>query len=177
MKGKTCSGYEQTIASYFSNTGAVLVLHRLCLHPDRPALCGRAGASSGILLRCEYTMDSLLLRYIWNSHLICSFSSSSQHPVKTYGYAFFFSLTGYFGISFVLALIKLFGALVAVTGESISCQFFSTDVYWWVINSICIVVGSDGTLTVFSFSAVTTGRKAMTIVLSFMFFTKPFTFQ
>lgn len=41
----------------------------------------------------------------------------SQHPVKTYGYAFFFSLTGYFGISFVLALIKLFGALVAVTGE------------------------------------------------------------
>lgn len=63
----------------------------------------------------------------------------SEHPVKTYGYAFFFSLTGYFGISFVLALIKLFGALVAVT--------------------------------------VTTGRKAMTIVLSFMFFAKPFTFQ
>uniref|UniRef100_A0A8P4KNB1 Adenosine 3'-phospho 5'-phosphosulfate transporter 2 n=1 Tax=Dicentrarchus labrax TaxID=13489 RepID=A0A8P4KNB1_DICLA len=63
----------------------------------------------------------------------------SEHPVKTYGYAFFFSLTGYFGISFVLALIKLFGALVAVT--------------------------------------VTTGRKAMTIILSFMFFAKPFTFQ
>ncbi|CAB1341161.1 unnamed protein product [Coregonus sp. 'balchen'] len=62
-----------------------------------------------------------------------------RHPVTTYGYAFFFSLTGYFGISFVLALIKLFGALVAVT--------------------------------------VTTGRKAMTIVLSFMFFSKPFTFQ
>lgn len=38
--------------------------------------------------------------------------------MKTYGYAFFFSLTGYFGISFVLALIKLFGALVAVTGQS-----------------------------------------------------------
>lgn len=43
-----------------------------------------------------------------------------QHPVKTYGYAFFFSLTGYFGISFVLALIKLFGALVAVTGQNCS---------------------------------------------------------
>lgn len=38
--------------------------------------------------------------------------------MKTYGYAFFFSLTGYFGISFVLALIKLFGALVAVTGQA-----------------------------------------------------------
>ncbi|XP_051465911.1 adenosine 3'-phospho 5'-phosphosulfate transporter 2 isoform X4 [Apus apus] len=63
----------------------------------------------------------------------------SKHPVQTYGYAFLFSLTGYFGISFVLALIKIFGALLAVT--------------------------------------VTTGRKAMTIVLSFLFFAKPFTFQ
>lgn len=40
-----------------------------------------------------------------------------QHPVRTYGYAFLFSLTGYFGVSFVLALIKIFGALVAVTGK------------------------------------------------------------
>lgn len=36
-------------------TGVVLVLHRFCLHTDRPALCGRAGASSGILLRGEFT--------------------------------------------------------------------------------------------------------------------------
>ncbi|GAB1298100.1 Adenosine 3'-phospho 5'-phosphosulfate transporter 2 [Apodemus speciosus] len=63
----------------------------------------------------------------------------SKNPVRTYGYAFLFSLTGYFGISFVLALIKIFGALLAVT--------------------------------------VTTGRKAMTIVLSFLFFAKPFTLQ
>ena len=40
-----------------------------------------------------------------------------QDPIRTYGYAFLFSLTGYFGISFVLALIKIFGALLAVTGE------------------------------------------------------------
>ncbi|XP_072323101.1 adenosine 3'-phospho 5'-phosphosulfate transporter 2 isoform X2 [Scyliorhinus torazame] len=66
-------------------------------------------------------------------------SNSEMHPMQTYGYAFMFSLTGYFGISFVLALIKLFGALVAVT--------------------------------------VTTGRKAMTIGLSFFFFSKPFTFH
>ncbi|OCT76432.1 hypothetical protein XELAEV_18031632mg [Xenopus laevis] len=66
-------------------------------------------------------------------------SNSEMNPFQTYGYAFFFSLTGYFGISFVLALIKIFGALIAVT--------------------------------------VTTGRKAMTIVLSFLFFAKPFTFQ
>lgn len=41
-----------------------------------------------------------------------------QNPVRTYGYAFLFSLTGYFGISFVLALIKIFGALLAVTGRN-----------------------------------------------------------
>ncbi|XP_054447915.1 adenosine 3'-phospho 5'-phosphosulfate transporter 2 isoform X4 [Pteronotus mesoamericanus] len=66
-------------------------------------------------------------------------SNSEMNLIRTYGYAFLFSLTGYFGISFVLALIKIFGALLAVT--------------------------------------VTTGRKAMTIVLSFIFFAKPFTFQ
>uniref|UniRef100_UPI00398EE638 adenosine 3'-phospho 5'-phosphosulfate transporter 2 isoform X2 n=1 Tax=Pristiophorus japonicus TaxID=55135 RepID=UPI00398EE638 len=66
-------------------------------------------------------------------------SNSEMHLMQTYGYAFMFSLTGYFGISFVLALIKLFGALVAVT--------------------------------------VTTGRKAMSIGLSFLFFSKPFTFH
>ncbi|XP_059580424.1 adenosine 3'-phospho 5'-phosphosulfate transporter 2 isoform X4 [Alligator mississippiensis] len=72
--------------------------------------------------------------------VFCTHSmEQDEHPVQTYGYAFFFSLTGYFGISFVLALIKIFGALLAVT--------------------------------------VTTGRKAMTIVLSFLFFAKPFTFQ
>ncbi|XP_032874924.1 adenosine 3'-phospho 5'-phosphosulfate transporter 2 isoform X1 [Amblyraja radiata] len=68
-----------------------------------------------------------------------AFVFCSQHPMQTYGYAFMLSLTGYFGISFVLALIKLFGALVAVT--------------------------------------VTTGRKAMTMCLSFLIFSKPFTFH
>lgn len=41
-----------------------------------------------------------------------------QNLMRTYGYAFLFSLTGYFGISFVLALIKNFGALLAVTGRN-----------------------------------------------------------
>ncbi|XP_019731127.1 adenosine 3'-phospho 5'-phosphosulfate transporter 2 isoform X1 [Hippocampus comes] len=66
-------------------------------------------------------------------------SFCSEDPVRTYGYAFLFSLSGFLGVSFVLALIKLFDALVAVT--------------------------------------VTTGRKAVTIFFSFMFFSKPFTFQ
>jgi len=63
----------------------------------------------------------------------------SKNPSETYGYTFIFSLTGYLGISFVLTLIKGFGALATVT--------------------------------------VTTCRKALTIVLSFLLFAKPFTFQ
>lgn len=62
-----------------------------------------------------------------------------NNPIKTYGYAFIFSLTGYLGINVVLDLVKNFGALLAVT--------------------------------------VTTCRKAVTMALSFLFFTKPFTFQ
>nr|CAB3266235.1 adenosine 3'-phospho 5'-phosphosulfate transporter 2-like [Phallusia mammillata] len=50
---------------------------------------------------------------------------------------FLFSITGYIGILFVLQIVRVFGALPAVT--------------------------------------VTTCRKAVTIVLSFLFFTKPFT--
>lgn len=38
-----------------------------------------------------------------------------QNP-RIYVMASIFSLTGYLGINFVLALVKLFGALVAVTG-------------------------------------------------------------
>lgn len=62
-----------------------------------------------------------------------------SHPIKTYGYAFIFSVTGYLGINIVLHLVKNFGALIAVT--------------------------------------VTTCRKAVTIAMSFIFFTKPFTYQ
>ncbi|XP_060862046.1 adenosine 3'-phospho 5'-phosphosulfate transporter 2 isoform X2 [Metopolophium dirhodum] len=60
------------------------------------------------------------------------------NPV-TYIYIFFFSLSGFFGVQAVLALIRTCGALVAVT--------------------------------------VTTCRKAVTIVISFLLFSKPFTFQ
>ena len=59
---------------------------------------------------------------------------SFQYPVKTYGYAFIFSLTGYLGVNFVLNLVKSFGALLAVTGNiytfilllaSLSCAIIS----------------------------------------------------
>jgi len=38
-----------------------------------------------------------------------------QNPV-VYVYMFMFSLTGYFGVNVVLNLVKIYGALIAVTG-------------------------------------------------------------
>lgn len=69
--------------------------------------------------------------------LVNAFEFCLKFPVRTYGYGAVFSLSGYLGISYVLTLVRKFGALLAVT--------------------------------------VTTCRKAVTIMLSFIFFTKPFT--
>ena len=40
-----------------------------------------------------------------------------QHVGEVYTGAFVFSVTGYLGISFVLQLVRLYGALVSVTGK------------------------------------------------------------
>ncbi|XP_035882438.1 adenosine 3'-phospho 5'-phosphosulfate transporter 2 isoform X4 [Phyllostomus discolor] len=105
---------DSTIAPNFNVTGVILISLALCA-------------------------DAVIGNVQEKAMKLHNASNSEMNLIRTYGYAFLFSLTGYFGISFVLALIKIFGALLAVT--------------------------------------VTTGRKAMTIVLSFIFFAKPFTFQ
>jgi hypothetical protein len=46
-----------------------------------------------------------------------------QYPMKTYGYAVIFSLTGYLGLNFVLTMVKTNGALIAVTGEFVFSHF------------------------------------------------------
>lgn len=40
-----------------------------------------------------------------------------QHPIPTYGYGFLFSVCGYFGVHFVIALVHSHGALTTVTGK------------------------------------------------------------
>ncbi|XP_039609968.1 adenosine 3'-phospho 5'-phosphosulfate transporter 2 isoform X1 [Polypterus senegalus] len=136
---------DSKVAPNFNVTGVILISLALCAdaaigNVQEKAMKLHNGSNSEMVLY-SYSIGFvyILVGLSTIGGLGPAVAFCSQHPVKTYGYAFLFSLTGYFGISFVLALIKLFGALVAVT--------------------------------------VTTGRKAMTIVLSFMFFSKPFTFQ
>ncbi|XP_029548620.1 adenosine 3'-phospho 5'-phosphosulfate transporter 2-like isoform X2 [Salmo trutta] len=136
---------DSKVAPNFNATGVLLISLALCAdaaigNVQEKAMKLHNGSSSEMVLYSYSIGFGYILTGLFGvGGLGPAVAFCSQHPVTTYGYAFFFSLTGYFGISFVLALIKLFGALVTVT--------------------------------------VTTGRKAMTIILSFMFFSKPFTFQ
>lgn len=157
-----------------------------------------------------------------------------------------FSITGYFGVNIVLNLVKIYGALIAVTGKLchwatiLDSNLFSMSliyITWFWLSEIvcwqakfhflsdntfqkwtrifmgkhqsvlavyqsfirCIITGSLNAilcrcwltctwnavfvercwlilLLCFLFS-VTTSRKALTIILSFILFAKPFTFQ
>ena len=79
-----------------------------------------------------------------------------QHVEEVYGLAMIFSLTGYLGVNCVLVLLKCSGALTTVTGmDHVSSTSHDTPFI----------------------PLVTTFRKALSIVISFLFFTKPFTIQ
>ncbi|XP_058411274.1 adenosine 3'-phospho 5'-phosphosulfate transporter 2 isoform X2 [Diceros bicornis minor] len=125
--------------------GVILISLALCADAvignvqEKAMKLHNASNSEMVLYSYSIGFVYILLGLTCTSGLGPAVAFCSKNAIRTYGYAFLFSLTGYFGISFVLALIKIFGALLAVT--------------------------------------VTTGRKAMTIVLSFIFFAKPFTFQ
>ncbi|XP_059828415.1 adenosine 3'-phospho 5'-phosphosulfate transporter 2 [Hypanus sabinus] len=134
---------DSKVAPNFNFAGIALISMALCAdaaigNVQEKAMKLHNGSNSEMVLY-SYSIGFLyiLMGLVCTRGLGPAFVFCSRHLLQTYGYAFVFSLTGYFGISFVLALIKLFGALVAVT--------------------------------------VTTGRKAMTIGLSFLFFSKPFT--
>ncbi|XP_048385459.1 adenosine 3'-phospho 5'-phosphosulfate transporter 2 isoform X3 [Stegostoma tigrinum] len=136
---------DSKVTPNFNLTGIVFISMALCAdavigNVQEKAMKLHNGSNSEMVLY-SYSIGFLyiLVGLFCTQGLSPAFVFCSRHPMQTYGYAFMFSLTGYFGISFVLALIKVFGALVAVT--------------------------------------VTTGRKAMTIGLSFFFFSKPFTFH
>lgn len=136
---------DSTVAPNFNLTGVVLISLALCADAvignvqEKVMKLHNASNSEMVLYSYSIGFVYILLGLTCTSGLGPAVTFCAKDPIRTYGYAFLFSLTGYFGISFVLALIKIFGALLAVT--------------------------------------VTTGRKAMTIVLSFIFFAKPFTFQ
>ncbi|KAH0617935.1 hypothetical protein JD844_016709 [Phrynosoma platyrhinos] len=116
--------------------GVVLISLALCAdavigNVQEKAMKLHNGSNSEMVLY-SYSIGFLyiLLGLTCTNGLTPAVTFCSKHPVQTYGYAFMFSLTGYFGISFVLALIKIFGALLAVT-----------DVMRYVWSGLLVVLG------------------------------------
>ncbi|EYB83992.1 hypothetical protein Y032_0324g2513 [Ancylostoma ceylanicum] len=97
------------------------------------------GGSSNEMVLYSYSIGSVYIFVITiaTGEFFSAFTFFLENPWKTYGYALIFGFLGYLGVNVVITLIKVCGALVAVT--------------------------------------VTTLRKALTIVLSFILFSKPFT--
>ncbi|XP_077990937.1 adenosine 3'-phospho 5'-phosphosulfate transporter 2-like [Glandiceps talaboti] len=131
------------VSPKFDQTGVILILMALCADAvignvqEKTMKHYHATNTEVVFYSYAIGFIYILCGLIVHGGLIDAYTFFAKQPRQTYGYAFIFSVTGYLGISFVLALVKSFGALVAVT--------------------------------------VTTCRKAVTMVLSFMFFTKPFT--
>ncbi|KAK6743727.1 hypothetical protein RB195_010804 [Necator americanus] len=97
------------------------------------------GGSSNEMVLYSYSIGSVYIFVITigTGEFFSAFTFFLENPWKTYGYGLIFGFLGYLGVNVVVTLIKVCGALVAVT--------------------------------------VTTLRKALTIVLSFILFSKPFT--
>ncbi|XP_064625069.1 adenosine 3'-phospho 5'-phosphosulfate transporter 2-like [Lineus longissimus] len=136
---------DSTVQPNFDSYGVLLISLALCADAaignfQEKAMKQHSSSNSEMVLY-SYSVGFvyILVGMILSGQLIPAFTFCWSYPMKTYGYAVIFSLTGYLGLNFVLTMVKTSGALIAVT--------------------------------------VTTCRKAVTIILSFLFFTKPFTMQ
>lgn len=136
---------DSTISPKFDRTGILLISLALCADAvignvqEKAMKLHRASSAEVVLYSYSIGFFILLIGLVTHGSFLEAFWFCYQHPVETYVYAVFFSLSGYLGIIFVLAMIRQFGALITVT--------------------------------------VTTTRKTVTMILSFLLFTKPFTMQ
>ncbi|CAH8638113.1 unnamed protein product [Schistosoma intercalatum] len=73
--------------------------------------------SNSEILFYSYSLGFCLLASVLtiSGNLLPSFYFFNDHALQTYGYGFMFSLSGYFGVQFVLCLVHSHGALTAVT--------------------------------------------------------------
>ncbi|XP_068677877.1 adenosine 3'-phospho 5'-phosphosulfate transporter 2-like [Montipora foliosa] len=134
---------DSTVQPEFNRTGVVLISLALCADAvignvqEKAMKAHKSSNTEVVLYSYGIGFFYILIGDISSGEFWPAFKYYLQNPVQAFGLAFIFSISGYLGITFVLTLVRAFGALLAVT--------------------------------------VTTGRKAATMVLSFIFFAKPFT--
>lgn len=135
---------DSSVLPTFSVYGIFLISLALCadavIGNVQEKVMKQTQASNAEVVLYSYSMGFMyiLIGQLVTSQFFDAIRFCLENPV-VYFYTFVFSLTGYLGVNVVLNLVKIYGALVAVT--------------------------------------VTTCRKAITICLSFILFTKPFTMQ
>uniref|UniRef100_A0A0N4Z2A1 Adenosine 3'-phospho 5'-phosphosulfate transporter 2 n=1 Tax=Parastrongyloides trichosuri TaxID=131310 RepID=A0A0N4Z2A1_PARTI len=133
---------DNKVAPNFDPTGYIMI----CCALVADAIIGNVqekemkfhNASNSEVVFYSYTYGFLYILFyeLITTEIYYAFMFLWDHPIQ-YLWIGIFSLVGYMGINIVLTLVRISGALMAVT--------------------------------------ITTLRKAITIVLSFIFFTKPFT--
>ncbi|XP_074637428.1 adenosine 3'-phospho 5'-phosphosulfate transporter 2-like isoform X2 [Acropora palmata] len=134
---------DSTVQPEFNRTGVILISLALCADAvignvqEKAMKAHKSSNTEVVLYSYGIGFFYILIGEIFSGEFWPALTFYIQNPVQAFGLAFIFSFSGYLGITFVLTLVRVFGALLAVT--------------------------------------VTTGRKAVTMVLSFIFFSKPFT--
>lgn len=134
---------DSTVQPEFNRTGVILISLALCADAvignvqEKAMKAHKSSNTEVVLYSYGIGFFYILIGDIFSGEFLPALTFYIQNPVQAFGLAFVFSFSGYLGITFVLTLVRAFGALLAVT--------------------------------------VTTGRKAVTMVLSFIFFSKPFT--
>lgn len=134
---------DSTVQPEFNRTGVILISLALCADAvignvqEKAMKAHKSSNTEVVLYSYGIGFFYILIGEIFSGEFWPALTFYIQNPVQAFGLAFIFSFSGYLGITFVLTLVRAFGALLAVT--------------------------------------VTTGRKAVTMVLSFIFFSKPFT--
>ncbi|XP_030838986.1 adenosine 3'-phospho 5'-phosphosulfate transporter 2 isoform X2 [Strongylocentrotus purpuratus] len=112
---------DSTVSPKFDRTGIILI--SLALGADavignvqeKAMKAHRASSSEVVLYSYSIGFVIIFIGLVAHGSFLEAFWFCYQNPVKTYVYAILFSLSGYMGIIFVLAMIRQFGALITVT--------------------------------------------------------------
>ncbi|TNN13761.1 Adenosine 3'-phospho 5'-phosphosulfate transporter 2 isoform 1 [Schistosoma japonicum] len=112
---------DVSIQPKFTLFGVFLVSLALCcdgaLGNCQEVIMKKYVRSNTEILFYSYSVGFCLLATVLtiSGNLLPSFYFFNDHALQTYGYGFIFSLSGYFGVQFVLCLVHSHGALTAVT--------------------------------------------------------------
>ncbi|CAH8671351.1 Adenosine 3'-phospho 5'-phosphosulfate transporter 2 [Schistosoma haematobium] len=112
---------DVSIQPKFTLFGVFLVSLALCcdgaLGNFQEIIMKKYVRSNSEILFYSYSLGFCLLASVLtiSGNLLPSFYFFNDHALQTYGYGFMFSLSGYFGVQFVLCLVHSHGPLTAVT--------------------------------------------------------------